>query len=233
MDIVDNQDIDPHIIGHEIRQFVLMDGVHVLGLELVASHVKDNKIRVSVVDGDTDRLREVGFAQAGTSENEQRIERRLARLLGDVDSGVDAHLVTLPFHQVVKAISGIQPGIDLYFLETRKNEGARITRGLEGVKRNSLVLRDIPVRSAENHGRFRADRVDPVHQLGVRSDNPPESHLYDREIGVLKVTAEEISGDLYSQSGFLQGDRNNGLEPYVELLGIHVLLEDPKTLVPH
>ena len=233
MDVVDHKDIYPHIIGHEVRQFILMDGVHVLGLELVASHVKDDKVRISVVDGDTDRLCEMGFAQAGSSEHEQRIERRLARLLGNIDSGIDAHLVALPLHQVVKAICGIQPGIDLDFLQTRENKGSRITRGLEGVKRHSFVLRDIPVRSAENHGRFRADRVDPVHQLGVRSDNPPESHLNDREIGVLKVTAEEIGGDLYSQSGVLQRDRNNGLEPDVELLGIHVLLEDPKTLVPH
>ena len=48
----------------------------------------------------------------------------------------------------------------------------------------------------ENHGSLILDWMDPVEELGVRADHPPESHLYYRKVSVLKITPEEISWDL-------------------------------------
>ncbi len=70
VDVIDHEDINPHVIGHEIRDLVLLDRTHVLGLELIARHVKDNKVREGIVDGYADRLSEMGLAQARASEYE-------------------------------------------------------------------------------------------------------------------------------------------------------------------
>ena len=39
MDVIHNEDINPHVISHEIRELVLVYGVHVLGLELISSDI--------------------------------------------------------------------------------------------------------------------------------------------------------------------------------------------------
>ena len=72
-----------------------------------------------------------------------------------------------------------------------------------------------------------------VHQLGLRTDHPAKRELNNRKISVLKIAPEEIRGNLHRQGRAFQGNWDYGLEPHAELLGIHVLLEDPKTLVPY
>ena len=82
LDVIHYEDIDPHVEGHEVSQLVLYtDRIDVLGPELVAGDIEDNKIRVGFVDGDTDRLREMGLAKSRATEDEQRVERSLARLV--------------------------------------------------------------------------------------------------------------------------------------------------------
>ena len=65
LDVIHYEDIDPHVEGHEVSQLVLYtDRIDVLGPELVAGDIEDNKIRVGFVDGDTDRLCEMGLAKS-------------------------------------------------------------------------------------------------------------------------------------------------------------------------
>ena len=72
-----------------------------------------------------------------------------------------------------------------------------------------------------------------VKKLGVRADNSPEGHLDDRKVSFLKIAPEKIGRHFHRQRGALERYRNDGLEPYVELFRIYVLLEDTKTFVPY
>ena len=127
LDVIHNQDVHPHVIGHEVHQPVAFTGFHILGLELVPRHVQDNEFREFLLDLDAGCLGDVRLAEAGTAENEKRIEGRLARGHGDAAAGGDSHLVALPFNQVGKAISRVQTRVDLHFLNARIHKRRRST----------------------------------------------------------------------------------------------------------
>ena len=82
LDVIHDKHVDPHVESHEIGKLVLdVHGIDVLRPEFVAGHIEDDKIRVGLVDGNADRLGQMGLPQAGASENEQRIERGLSEML--------------------------------------------------------------------------------------------------------------------------------------------------------
>ena len=83
LDIVDDEDVHPHVVRKEIREFVVdVDGIHVLGLELIPGNIENDEVGEFLLDGDTDGLGEMSLAKTRSAEDEQRIERSLARCGG-------------------------------------------------------------------------------------------------------------------------------------------------------
>ena len=175
LDVIHDEDIDPHVESHEVRQLVLyVHGIDVLSLELIAGHIEDDHVRIGFVHCDADCLCQMGLSKSGTSEDEQRVERCLARLVGDVDAGVESHFVALPLHQILETVGRIEPRIDLQFLYPRENERTRIAGRLESVDGNRSVLRNVSVRGGKLHRRILAYRMNPVHESGLRAEHSPE-----------------------------------------------------------
>ena len=54
----------------------------------------------------------MSLPQTGSAEDEQRVERGLARGCGDVLSGGEPHLVALPFHNAVEVVCRVQSRVD-------------------------------------------------------------------------------------------------------------------------
>ena len=87
-------------------------GVHILGLELASGKIEDYEFRALACHLDTYCLGQMGFAQARTTEYEQRVERCFPRSVRNADAGGDAHLVALPFYEVAEIEDGIQARVD-------------------------------------------------------------------------------------------------------------------------
>ena len=174
------------------------------------------------MDGNADRLGQMGLPQTGASENEQRIERGLAGLVRDADPGVVAHLVALTLDEIVETVDRIQPWIDLQLLDARKHKRARIAGRLESVA----------VRGGEDHRALLLHRVNLVEKSGLGADHPSQRHLYYRKEGVLKIASEEVGRHFNSQCRLFQRNRDDCLEPDIELLRLDVLFEYAQTLVP-
>ena len=108
LDIVHDKDVYPLVEGYEIHYAVAFHGIHILGLEFIASHVKNHLIREILLNVYADSLGDVSLSKAGASEEEQRIERSLSRRLGYAFSRAYAHLVAVSFHKIAKAVGRIE-----------------------------------------------------------------------------------------------------------------------------
>ena len=219
--------------GHEVHEAVALDGVHVLGLELVAGHVEDHEVRILLLDGDAGGLDQVRLAETRSAENEQRVERSPARGVGNVAAGVDAELVALPFHEVREAVDRVQPRVDLQALDTGEDKRAGAAGRLRRVDGDRFVGRSQAMGGREHHGLLQLHRADHVMELGAGADGALERHLEEIQIGALDVVAEEIRGDFHGQGALHEGDRTDGLEPRVKLLRINVVGNDLQTVIPH
>ena len=104
LDIVHYEDVYPLVEGYEIHYAVAFHGIHILGLEFIASHIEDYLIREILLDVYADGLGDVSLSKTGASEEEQRVERRFPGRLGNAFSRAYAHLVAVSFHKVAEAV---------------------------------------------------------------------------------------------------------------------------------
>ena len=72
-----------------------------------------------------------------------------------------------------------------------------------------------------------------IYQAGFGADDAAQRCLDDLEVGAFEVFTEEVGRDFHRQRGAFERNRNDGFEPDVELLLVHVLLEDTQTSVPY
>ena len=233
LDVVNDQHVDLLVEGHEVGELVADGrGVDILGLELVAGHVEDLELRELLFDGDTDSLREVRLAEPRTAEDKQRIERGLSGRAGDVDAGGDAHLVALALDEVREAIGGIQPGVDVDFLQAGIDERAGRRAGAEGADRDRRVHRGVAAGGGIHHLGLVVHRTDHIDQLRIRADDAAKRHLQHVEKRAVEILAEEIRRHLHGQHRLLEGDGADRAEPGLELLRLNDLLNDLETVIP-
>jgi len=233
LDIVDDEYIYLHIISQEVGELVAdVHCVHVLGLELVAGHIEDYEVREFLLDGKADCIGHVGFAQAGTAEDEQRIERGLAGIVGNVVSCGDGKAVAVPGNKIAEVVHREQPGVDLYLLEARIYEGTGIAGRLIAADSYGLVHGRIAGAFGKAHGRLVGDRADQVVEPGVGTEHALESFLDDVQIGLFEILAEEVGRNLYCEGGIHEGNGPDLLEPGLEMLRFDYLRNDLQTVVP-
>ena len=206
--------------------------MHISRLEFVARHIEHHLVGELLLDRDADGLREVGLAETGAAEDEERVENRLAGGGGDVLTGGHAHLVALALDEVGEAVDGIEARIDLDLVQARIDERAGMggrgrVDGHLGIHRGGGPL------AGETHLRLVGHGADHVAQLGVLADHALERLAEDVQEGGFDVFLEEERRDLDGQFGVLQGDGADRAEPHLELLGLDVLRDDAQTVVPY
>ena len=80
LNIIHDQDIHLLIERKEVCELILdIYCIHELSLESACRHIQYYKIRILLLDGDTDCLCKVCLTKSRTSEKEERVERSLAR----------------------------------------------------------------------------------------------------------------------------------------------------------
>ena len=131
-----------------------------MGLELVACHVKHDQFRIFLLDCKADGIGHMGFTKTGTAEDEQRVERSLARIARDVGTGGDCEFIAIPRYKIVEIIDRQEPGIDLDLLKAGIHEGARIAGRLITADADGLVDRRISRAFGQAHGVLVADGAD-------------------------------------------------------------------------
>lgn len=234
LDVIDDEDIYLHVEGEEIRELIAnRDGIHVLSLELVSGHIENRQVRILVLYRYSDRLCDMGLAEARTSEEEERVERSLAWGAGDALAGRDAHLVALPFHEIVETVDRIQSRIDLDTLETRVNERSRIALRRVSIYGDGLVDRSRPRGGWKTHRRGLADRADLIDEFRIAADHSLDGSLHELKIHVVEVLPEEIRRHLKRKSGADKRYRLYRSEPGIEFLRLYYLADYRQTILPH
>ena len=232
LDIIDYQDIHLHIEGKEVCQLVIdIDSIHVLCLEPVSRYVEDNQLRIFLLDGYTDRLGYVRLPESRPAEKEERVKSRLAGSRRNAFSGSDAHLVALPFHEIVETVFGLEPGVDLQPVQSRIDERVGHLRGRRG-DRHGRVLRGGHALSGDAHGTV-LDRTHRILQPGLGPYDPAQGLAEHVEKGRLDVFAEEVRRNLDREGAPVERQRAYRLEPSRKLLRFEYLLHDVQTLFPY
>ena len=110
--VVHNQDIHLGIEREEVGELVPHNGIHILRLEPVGRNIENNEILIGLLNVNTYGLGDMGLAEAGTSEDEQRVESRAARGHGDGPSGSHCHLVAVSFNEIAETVLLLELRID-------------------------------------------------------------------------------------------------------------------------
>ena len=166
LDVVHDQHIHLHIEGEEVSELVPhIDSIHVLGLEPVCRDIKDYKIRIFLLDGDTDSLCKMSLTETRTAEKEEWVESSLSWCERNALSSCESHLVALTYHEVLKTIYRIELRIHLHSLDARENERSRIAASAVCLDGNRLVYRNISMSCRVNEGRLLLDRRHNIYKL--------------------------------------------------------------------
>ena len=233
LDIVYNENVYTLIEGNEIYNAVVLDGVHVLGLELVPRYIEDHLVLEMFLNGNTDGLGNVGFAQTRTSEEEQRVEGRFTGSLRDIFCGIDTQFVALPFYQVTKAVNRIEAGIDFDALHAREHEGTGAAGRLVRGNGNRIVGGNGALAGGKDHPFLVLDRADQIEELTFCADGSLDGEPEQFLISIFDILTEEIRRHLYGEFGSFQGYRPDEFEPGIELLRINVVFNDLQTVIPY
>ena len=175
----------------------------------------------------------MSLAESRAAEQEQRVERRVARSLRDAVSCGYAHLVAFALHEVVETIDRIKSWVDLYLLETREYKRSGISCRRISIDAYRFVDRDIAVGGWERHRRLGGHHLSLINEFCACAYDSFEGLLENIQIKVFKILPIEIGRNLYSYRLVLEGDRNDRLEPHIELLRFNDLFDDPETVIPY
>ena len=233
LDIVYYKDIYPLIEGYEIHNAVAFDGIHVLGLELVAGDVQHHLVREVLLDVYAHRLGNVGFPKPGAAKEEQRVEGSFSGSLGNAFSGAHAHLVAVSFHKVGEAVGGIEAGVDGDALDSGEHKRTGISRGLICGHGHRIVCGHRALFLGKDHAFTVAHGPNKIVELGVCADGAADGKADKVLVCTFYIFAEEIRGDLYGKTGPVQRNRPDGLEPCGHLLRINVVFYDLQTVIPY
>ena len=128
LDVIHDEHVHLLVECYEVCELVLdCNSIHELCLEPARRDIKDNEIRIFLLDCDTYRLCKVCLSETWTSEEEQWVERSLARSGRDALSGCESHPVALTYHEVFKTVYRIQLRIYLNALHSREDERTRVS----------------------------------------------------------------------------------------------------------
>ena len=185
-----------------------------------------------LLDGQADGVCDMGLAQPGASENEQRIERRLSGIARDVRPGGDGQFVAVARNQILEIVYRQKSGIDLYLLEPGINEWTGIPRRLVTADVDGSVDGRIAGPFGQTHRLLVGDRMDQIVQPGIGAYHSLESFLDDVEVGLFEILAEEIGWNFDGESGIYEGNRPYFFEPGLEMLRFDYLRDDLQTVVP-
>ena len=105
LDIVEQQNIDRSVSSLEFIHALLADAVDELVEELLGGDVSDHRSRVELSAVLTDRVQQVGLAEAGIGVDEQRVVVT-ARLFGNGHGRCVGKAVRLPDDEVVEGVLG-------------------------------------------------------------------------------------------------------------------------------
>ena len=87
LDIIDNQHIHGLIEPDEVIDVSVLDSLDILLVESIGTDVNDGFVRKIDFCLDTDSVDEMGLSQADFGIDEQRVEGRLSRVVGNCLTG--------------------------------------------------------------------------------------------------------------------------------------------------
>ena len=233
LDIIHEEDIDPHVVCEEIGKLVPHRSVHVLGLELIPGHIEDDQFWIFLLDFVTDRLNQVSLAETGSREDEQRVEWRFPGGHCDALPCGDAHPVALPFDKILETVLRLEPWIDPDPLRPGEYEGAGVLGRMVGADRNGRIDGRVAHGRGIDHRLLVPDRADHIGQLRIGADRTAERALEKRQERIFDILPEELRRYLDRQFRLYEGNRPDGFEPGIELLRINVVGNDLQTVVPY
>ena len=203
LDVVDDEDVDLHIVRQEIGELVAdVYSVHILGLELVAGDIEDHQLRELLLDRDAYGLGDMGLS-------------------------------AFPFNEVAETIDRVEPGVDPDFLEPGVHEGAGIIGRVVGVDGDGAVHRRETLRGRIPHSLVGLDGMHQIHKARVGPDDPLQGLLYNVKECSFKILAEEVGGHLDGERRLDERHGHDRFEPGRELLGLDHLFYDAEAIVPN
>ena len=108
LNIIHNQHIHRLIENQEFRHFVSLDSCLILHLERVCTHIKHTRIGITLHNGITDSISQVGFPYSATSVNKNGIKNGFPRLFRDCQSGGTRHTIALARDKTIKGARRIK-----------------------------------------------------------------------------------------------------------------------------
>ena len=191
LDVVYDEDVDALVKRDEVHDAVALDGVHVLGFELVAGDVQHLE---AFFEFDADGLGDVRFPQPRTAEEEERVEGGFARCHGNAFPGAHTQFVAFSLDEVSEAVHRVQARVDPHALRAREYKGTGIAGGLKGGNGHRIVGGHGPLPCRQHHAFAVLDRTHQVEQLGVGADGAADGEADQVLETFFQIFAEKSEG---------------------------------------
>ena len=236
--VVQNQHVHQLVVTEKIRHLVGIvvvlgraGGVHILVLESVGVHVEYHFLRIVFLDGNADRLGEMGLAQSGSGIDEKRIEGVPSRGTRNAQTGRTGQAVAFALDEVFHRVLRIEVRIDVEPLDARNQIGAAFIAGrhircgnihVADPRSGTLILREEGVRNP-----------DLVAQAGIRTDDSVQHFAQQIQEVRLDVFADVIRLDFDGENVVVKGDGTDRGEPCAVRRNRDIVPDYLLALFPH
>ena len=228
LDVVDDEHVDHLIEVDEIGNFAAFVRRLELGLEFVHRHVEHLQLGMTLQHFVADRLCDVGLSQSRIAVYIQGVERRRAGIHRHRHAGRPRQPVALPLDEGREGVVRIELRVDSHPFEAGNDE------------RIFYICR-VVLRSEARDGRrigfsvqfrrlgFGHGVVEPrLLAVELRDDRTQE-----RDVVFLDLVDVAGVGHAQTQRRSVEFERDDGLEPFGELLGGGLLLDPVQAKLPY
>ncbi len=218
LNVVDEQHVDHLIKMDEIGDFALFISGLELRLEFVHRDIEHAQFGMTLPNFVSDGLHDVGFAQSRIAPDIERVERRVARIDGDGHAGGTGQPVAFALDEGIERQIRIELRIDDDFLDPRDDERIfdvfRVGLRVEMRDRGHVRLCGGRRRVRRRHG----GALHGVVQLGLLAVELRDDRTQERDVVLLDLVVIALVGDAQTQRRPVESQRNDRLEPFLELL---------------
>lgn len=227
LDVVENEHVDALVEVDEVVDTSAAQSRGILALEKARRHIQHPLLRVELLDAYADGLYQMGLADAGRAEYEERVESLAFGIRRDGLADRTRHAVAHSDAIVLESVARIELGVYLY----------RLRLGSERIGRGSRSRGDSRRRigTLHRHGgrRVVGNLIEMVKELHRGPVDLAECLENELEVALFKLLNEELRRHPDVEVSVDKADRSDRFEPSLELLFGKIILENCKTILPH
>ena len=230
LDIVDDEHVDRLKEVDEVVGGVLTHGVGELHLEEAGRHIEHALLGIEFLSAHADGIDQMGLAPAGRAEDEEGLEGRLARMLGDGEAHRARQLVGVALDEALEGLLRVELGVQVLRHGGIEHRGGLVAAGglarsLHIVGTLALHLLILLVLAVDDQ---------PIGQADIGLETIGECPSHKTNVVLLQVLVDVRAWNLHQHCLLLLvvGLEDNGLEPRFIYLLCDVLPDEMEAVVP-